>query len=330
MTIDDVARRSGVSVATVSRAVRGLPNVSPVTRQRVLAAAEELRYRPDPNAARLAAGKTGLVVMAVPSITAWYLGQAVSGVEAVLSTEGLDLSVVFISDAETRAMALHEPGLLAHGADGLILLDVAPDAEAVESPVPIVVVGMSTPRFDSVAIDNHAAGVLVGRHLAMLDHRNVALIGGSTEEIGWAVGSERLAGFKKGFSTVAGACAPPVSFGNFSALGGYEAMVQLLESHRPSAVFAVSDDMAMGAYRAVHDHGGSVPLDVSLVGFDDTELAFAIGLTTVAQDPVDLGAQGAHQLVRRLNGDLGPPANHRGEVRLVVRESTTRWKNSSR
>lgn len=309
----------------MSRAVRGLPNVSPVTRRRVLEAVDALRYRPDPNAARLAAGKTGLVVMAVPSITAWYMGQAVSGVEAVLSTAGLDLSVVFISDRDTRKRAVHEPGSLAHGADALILLDVAPHPEAVDSTVPIVVVGVDSIRFDSVSIDNAAGGALAGRHLAELGHRRIGLIGGSTDESPGAVGRDRLDGFRTGYREISDTAGDEWSvFGNYSALGGYEAMLQLLdEPDPPSAAFAVSDEMAMGAYRAVRDLGRPVPEGMSIVGFDDHELAFSIGLTTVAQDPSDLGYRGAHQILRRLDGDDAPAITDHGDVDLVVRASTT-------
>ena len=115
------------------------------------------------------------------------------------------------------------------------------------------------------------------------------------------------------------------TFGNFSALGGFEAMSQLLaRPDPPTAVFALSDEMAMGAMRAALDAGLSVPEDVSIVGFDDHELAFALGLTTVAQDPADLGAKGAELLVDRLSGHLGPPREVHSRVHLETRASTAR------
>ncbi len=311
-------------MATVSRAVRGLPNVSPNTRRKVLEAAEALRYRADPNASRLAAGKTGLVVMAVPSITPWYMGQAVAGVEAVLSAAGLELSLVFLTDDASRKLARHEPGSLAHGADALVLLDVAPDPDALDSPVPMVVVGVDTERFDSVSIDNIEGGALAGRHIASLGHLRFGLIGGSPDDIAGAVGRERLEGFRSGFAEVAGPIGEESSaFGNFSALGGYEAMLELLDRPRPpTAVFAVSDEMAMGAMRAVEDRGVSASGRPSIVGFDDHELAFAMGLTTVAQDPADMGAVGAGRLLSRLDGERDAPVSLHGDVHLVVRQST--------
>lgn len=328
MTIDDVARESGVSVATVSRAVRGLPNVSPVTRQRVLEVAASLRYRPDPNASRLAAGKTGVVAMAVPSITSWYTGQAMAGVEAVLAAAGLELSVTLLSEESIRDRVLADPSEFGKRADALILLDLAPTSPQRDPhpSFPVVVVGDRSPVVDSVLIDNEHGGELAGRHLVSLGHRRIGVIAGSVHELPTAITAHRTAGLARAMTAMGHGLDPRLtSFGNFSALGGYEAMNQLLAlEERPTAVFALSDEMAMGAMRAVFDAGLSVPEDVSIVGFDDHELAFALGLTTVAQDPADLGAKGAELLVDRLSGHLGPARELHRPVHLRVRTSTAR------
>lgn len=328
VTIDDVARQSGVSVATVSRAVRGLPNVSPVTRQRVLEVAAQLRYRPDPNASRLAAGKTGVVAMAVPSITSWYTGQAMAGVEAVLAGAGLELSVTLLSDEATRARVLADPASLAKRADALILLDLAPrnGHPDPEPSFPVVVVGDRSPIMDSVSIDNELGGQLAGEHLISLGHERIGVIAGSVHELANEVTAHRTAGLSRALTKAGLAIDTELTaFGNFSALGGYEAMNQLLgRSERPTAVFALSDDMAIGAMRAAIEAGLSIPDDLSVVGFDDHELAFAIGLTTIAQDPADLGAKGAQMLVDRLTGHIGPPREVHSAVHLEVRTSTAR------
>lgn len=327
VTIDDVARESGVSVATVSRAVRGLPNVSPVTRQRVLEVAAQLRYRPDPNASRLAAGKTGVVAMAVPSITSWYTGQAMAGVEAVLAAAGFEMSVTLLSDEATRARVLADPSSLAQRADALILLDLAPTHAHVdpEPSFPVVVVGDRSAVMDSVSIDNELGGQLAGEHLLSLGHRRIGVIAGSVHELANEVTAHRTVGMSRAMTKAGLALeADLTAFGNFSALGGYEAMNELLaRSERPTAVFALSDDMAIGAMRAAVEAGLSIPGDLSMVGFDDHELAFAVGLTTVAQDPADLGAKGAQLLVDRLTGHIGPPREVHSAVHLEVRTSTS-------
>jgi LacI family transcriptional regulator, repressor for deo operon, udp, cdd, tsx, nupC, and nupG len=306
--------------------MRGLPNVSPVTRQRVLEVASVLRYRPDPNASRLAAGKTGVVAMAVPSITSWYTGQAMAGVEAVLAAAGLELSVTLLSDGASRSRVLAEPSSLATRSDALILLDLVPDHGAVdpEPRFPVVVVGDRSASVDSVSIDNVAGGELAGEHLIALGHRRIAVIAGSIDEVATAVTARRTSGVERALNRAGVTLEPDrIAFGNFSALGGYEAMEQILRSSaRPTAVFAFSDEMAMGAIRALLDAGLDVPGDVSVVGFDDHELAFAAGLTTVAQDPADLGAKGAQLLVDRMTGHAGPPRAVESPVHLEIRSST--------
>jgi LacI family repressor for deo operon, udp, cdd, tsx, nupC, and nupG len=326
VTIDEVARQSGVSVATVSRAVRGLPNVSPDTRQKVLDVAAHLRYRPDPNASRLAAGKTGVVAMAVPSITSWYTAQAMAGVEAVLAAAGFELSVTLVSDDASRERVVGEPTSLAKRADALILLDLLPTITRSETDpsFPVVVVGDRSEVVDSVSIDNVAGGEMAGDHLITLGHRRIGVIAGSPDEMATAITARRTTGLKRALGRVGVELDPDfLAFGNYSALGGYEAMQAILcRQGRPSAVFALSDDMAMGALRAAAEAGVDVPGQISIVGFDDHELAFTAGLTTVAQDPAELGAMGAQMLVERLMGHTGPVRAMLSDVHLEVRSST--------
>jgi LacI family repressor for deo operon, udp, cdd, tsx, nupC, and nupG len=288
--------------------------------------AAQLRYRPDPNASRLAAGKTGVVAMAVPSITSWYTGQAMAGVEAVLAGAGLELSVTLLSDEATRARVLAEPASLAKRADALILLDLAPlDGHPDPEPsFPVVVVGDRSPIMDSVSIDNELGGQLAGEHLMSLGHERIGVIAGSVRELANEVTAHRTAGLSRALLRAGLVIDPELTvFGNFSALGGHEAMNELLgRSERPTAVFALSDDMAIGAMRAAVEAGLSIPDDLSMVGFDDHELAFAVGLTTIAQDPADLGAKGAQMLVDRLSGHIGPPREVHSAVHLEVRTST--------
>ena len=119
VTIDDVAAAAGVSVATVSRALRGLPNVAPATAERVRTVANELRYRPAPFAAGLAAGRTSTAAMAVPLLDSWYFAQVMAGAEAALSIAGYDLLLVAIDSEPTRHRVGRGPRV--KRADGPIL-----------------------------------------------------------------------------------------------------------------------------------------------------------------------------------------------------------------
>lgn len=326
-TIDDVAQHSGVSVATVSRAIRGLPNVSPATRRRVLESASELRYRPNANAAGLATGRTGVVTMGVMVITSWYASQVMAGAEAVLAESGIDLSVMVLADARSQS-ARWDHNILSSRSDGLILVDFAPETPDPD-PDPsfsTVVVGVQSSSFDSVAIDNVAGGRMAGEHLMKLGHTRVGVIAGSGEQPLSRANSDRMSGFLRAVRSY-DVPERDVSkqYGDYSALGGYEAMSALLSasrSERPTAVFALSDDMAVGAIRAAADLGCRVPEDLSVVGFDDHELAFGFGLTTVAQEPTTLGATGATMLIDRLEGLDAPPRSIECAIELVVRDST--------
>jgi LacI family transcriptional regulator, repressor for deo operon, udp, cdd, tsx, nupC, and nupG len=324
-TINDVAQRSGVSVATVSRAVRGLPNVSPATRRRVLASAAELRYQPNANAAGLVTGKTGVVTMGVMVITSWYAAQVMAGAEAVLSDSGIELSVIVLVDAPRQSDRL-DHRMLSNRSDGLILVDFAPESLEPDPTFSTVIVGARSQGFDSVAIDNVAGGRMAGEHLMQLGHTRVGVIAGSRGQSLSQSNSDRMSGFLESARRY-GVDEDGVAeqYGNYSALGGYEAMGALLSvppNERPTAVFALSDEMAVGAIKAAADLGCRVPEDLSVVGFDDHELAFGFGLTTIAQEPATLGATGAAMLIDRLGGLDAPSRTEESSIKLVVRSST--------
>lgn len=321
VTIDDVAQKARVSVATVSRALRGMPNVSPHTRERVLTAARDLDYHPDPNASRLAAGKTHTVAMAVPSPSLWYSGQVVAGAEAVLSSSGYDLMLFAVPDEGSRRRLLSGPHRLGKRVDGMIMVDCAP-TEPVDFP--LVTVGAEAAGHSCAVIDNHAAGAAAARHLLELGHERIGLIGGDPKVDPASTQGRRRAGFLQTLETAG--VALPAEWdldGGFSTVGGYEAMGELLAGrHRPSAVFAMSDEMAMGALRAAHEGGVRVPVELSVVGFDDHGLSFTVGLTTVRQDPEALGAAGARLLLELLADPSAPVRRIEEPTALVPREST--------
>ena len=330
VTIEKVAERAGVSVATVSRALRGLPNVSPKTRERVVSVAAMLNYRPDPNAARLAAGRTRTVAVGVVAIPIWYTGQVVSGIEAVLTSRGYDLTLLLIADELVRTRALGDVGGgVSKRADGAIIVDLVPTVAErqllAEHRLPWVMVGADCPTIDSVVIDNVAGAMSATRHLLSLGHTKLGLISGGPAAFPSSSPPERRAGFL-GALDEAGARFDPnhERVGDFSALGGYEAMQALLDlSHRPTAVFAMSDEMAMGAMRACTEAGLTVPGDVSVVGFDDVDWAFTVGLTTVRQDAAELGAVAARLMIERLEGETCDRRLVTVPTELVERSSTS-------
>lgn len=326
-TIEDVAARAGVSVATVSRAVRGLPNVSPATRQRVLAVAAELDYRPHPQAARLATGRTRAIGMAVPLLNTWYHSQLLAGAEAVLQAEGYELLVYSVTGPEARRRFLAEAQPFRRRVDGLVLADLhLPEGEAEDLAalgVAIVTVGQRSPHLASVQIDDREGVRMAVRHLVELGHTRIALVGGLAENpLGFSVPEVRRGAWEDSL-TEAGLPHDPglVELGNDDVQGGVEAGRSLLSAERPpTAVFAASDEMAFGVLRAARDARLQVPDQLSVVGFDDHDLSRFFDLTTVVQSVVQQGAVAARALLDLLVG--GDISHQMVPVSLVVRAST--------
>lgn len=328
-TIEDVARQAEVSVATVSRALRGLANVAPATRARVEAAATALSYRPDPNASRLAAGRAHAVGVAMPMLGGWYFSQVLAGIEAALAPAGFDLLVYAAAGPEDRRRFLSDALPVRRRVDGLVLVDIHLPAEDVarwaESGVRLVTIGLRCEPFPSVTIDNRAAAAAAVRHLLDLGHRDVALIDAlEADRFHFTVPNDRRAGFEDALAERGlVARAEHVMPSPFTVDGGRTAMDALLACRvRPTAVFAASDEMAIGALHSLHLHGLHAPGDVSIAGFDDHDLAEAVGLTTVRQPVVDMGGRAAALLLAELKAGHpdGDPVVFPTE--LVVRRTT--------
>lgn len=329
VTIEEVARRANVSVATVSRALRGLPNVAPSTRSRVEQVARDLDYQVDTYASRLATGRSDTVGLAVPDISTWYFAQVAAGVEAVLADAGMDLLLHSVEDGGGRARLLSSQSSVRRRLDGLILIDVLLSPAEIRTLAAgrgqVVTVGQRTDDFPSVTVDNRSAAKLATRHLLELGHERIGLIGGSTHTaLPFDVPGHRRQGYVEALLEAGlDYHADLEADGGFSVAGGSEAMAHLMtESRRPTAVFALSDEMAMGALKTARDLGLDVPGDVSVVGFDDHDLAPVFGLTTVRQDPAWHGATAARLLLTRQDDRSGEVAHVVGETHLLVRSTT--------
>lgn len=327
VTIEDVAAAAGVSVATVSRALRGLPNVAPGTRERVQKVARELRYRPDPSASRLATGRTNAVAMAVPVLDSWYFAQVMAGAEAVLSHAGYDLLLFSIDSDQTRRRVLSGP--LVKRADGLILVDlrVPPDEsdELAAFGVKVVTIGFEVDGASMVAVNDRWIGRTAVEHLLGLGHRRIALMAGLPDDpMRFAVPEHRREGYVAALA--AEGVEPRDDYevsGNFSVAGGQEAMERLLDlPEPPTAVFAMSDEMAFGAMRAVWDRGLRVPHDISVIGVDDHDFSHVIELTTIQQEVGEHGAVAARMMLEHLHDPKMLGRRHEATTKLVARRST--------
>lgn len=332
-SIVDVAQRAGVSVATVSRALRGMPNVSQLTRDRVVRAAQELQYAASPLASGLVTGRVRSVGVVLPYAGRWFFAEVVRGIEEALREEGYDLVLHVLADGRRREEFLSSLPVRRR-VDALIMVALPLSAGEVELMrglgLPMACVSEPTRGVHGDRIDNVAAARLAVQHLVNLGHRRIACIGGDLE------GPERFSvpGLRtNGFRAAVEEAGLSVRRdwerdGRFTAQGGELAMTALLSQPggRPTAVFCQSDEMAFGALRALRRSGLRCPDDVSIVGLDDHELSETFDVTTVAQPVAAQGASAARWVVRALQDgvDAGQPVDdvviH--PARLVLRGST--------
>lgn len=327
-TIEDVAAASGVSVATVSRALRGLPNVAPATRERVLAAAAELEYETDPQASRLASGRTMTVGLVAPLFGTWHADRVVTGAESIFADAGLDLLVAPVRDVQTLGMFLDRARSFGRRVDGVLLIDLYVDSSQSERleamGVPMVSVGEELGSAPSVTIDNVAAARTATTHLVELGHTRVGLIGGAHEgAILSPVPAHREQGWREALvGSGLSAGEDLVVDGGFTVEGGAAALADLLDGdHPPTAVFCMSDRMALGAMTEAWRRGLRVPGDLAVVGFDDDDLAAAFDITTMRQPVADLGVRAASMLVGLISGE-DPAVGGTAPVELIVRATT--------
>ena len=326
--IFDVARRAGVSASTVSRSLRGSSKVSEHTRERVLRAAAELRYVPSPAASRLASGRTHAVGVIVPFDTRWFFSEVLTGVEGALREEGYDLLLYNVGDPDGRA-GFFDTMPLRRRVDAV--LAVASSLDAVEQEalcslrVPLAVIGGAVPGFSRVGVDDRAGAVMAVRHLVLLGHRDIVMISGRPEDpVGRATTAARRAGFEAVLAEAGITGDDRVIAEPWGVSGGMRAVEQLLARRTlPTAIFAESDEMALGALQVLRRAGLDVPGRVSVVGFDDHEMAPAGDLTTIAQPVRRQGELAAGWLLSVLAGrNQDEPVELVLPTRLVVRGTT--------
>jgi DNA-binding LacI/PurR family transcriptional regulator len=330
-SIEDVARHAGVSIATVSRALRGLPDVASSTRDRVLAAASELNYVASPFAARLASGRTTTVGLVVPFVNRWFFAEVIATVETALRQAGFDLLLYNLGDQEGRArffdvmpMRKRVDGVLVAS---IVLEDTEFDALA-DLKRPLGLLGLEREGVLSTRIDDVAAARAAVDHLVALGHRRIALIGGDTDDpMAFTPPLHRRDGYRDALAA-AGLDADPQweHLGYFTVEGGRDAARRLLAlDDRPSAIFAESDEMAYGALREIRDAGLRVPEDLAVIGFDDQPLSDLMRLSSIRQPVAEQALDITTRLLALIAEDTDEPPSNASVVlptELVARGST--------
>lgn len=327
-TIRDVARLAGVGSGTVSRVINNSPKVDPRTRARVLEVIAELDFHPSALARGLSTGKTGGVGVAVPFLTRPSVIDRLRGIEGVLSTSSYDLIVFNVETSERRDNVLLD---LTRGdrIDGLILVGLSPtDAEVARierSGLPTVLIDAYHPRLARVVGNDVEGGRMAVRHLLALGHRRIAFLG-ELPRVAFNFPASRLRhrGVRHALRC-AGLDLPKeyTVIGEQGRTRARELARPLLERPvPPTAIVCASDSQALGALEAARDLGLDVPAQLSVVGYDDLEIAGYLGLTTIHQPLFASGMQGARRLLDQIHDELRTPIREVLEVQLIERSTT--------
>jgi len=330
VTMADVARTAGVSTMTVSNVVNGRPRVGPATRERVLAAINELGYQVNLAARHLRAGRTGVVGLAVPEIERPYFAQLAGRLADRFEKHGLRIVMERTGanrEGELDAVAFSRLRMY----DGLILsvVDIDPgELSRLNTDAPVVMIGERAlpSRFDHVLMDNVGGARLAVGHLLSTGARRIAMLGGDP------AGSATMPGLRAtGYALAHQEAGVPVDptlnvRNNFGLQDGYDAIRSLLDRAISfDAVFALTDVVALGALRALADADLRVPADVQVVGFDDLdEAAFLVpSLSSVNPGHEEMADAITARMLAHLGGPepAGPP-ELTIPARLVLRGTT--------
>ena len=324
VTIKDVAREAGVSVASVSRALNDLGGVTPQTQQRIREVASRLRYVPHGAARSLITRRTHTVGALLPDLHGEFFSELIRGLDQAARGHGLHLLVSCShGDADEAAAALRS---MQGRVDGMVILSPHVDAAFLRAnlvdglPLVLLNSAVSDPAYGKLSIDNLAGATAMARHLLEL-HGELAFIAGPVDNFD---AQQREQGYRAALAAHAPGVAPLVLRGDFSEAAGQRAAAELLRRRsRPRAVFAANDMMAIGCLRALQEAGLRVPQDVALAGFDDIPITRYVNppLSTVRVRIAELGRGALDQLAASLAATPTAPSAHTLGCEIVVRES---------
>jgi len=331
--IKDVARRAGVSVTTVSRVLNQEKYVSEALKQKVIGAIDELGYAPSHIARSLVRQKTNLLGVIVPDLTSSFYSTILSSIEETASANGYSLLVCNIvedTDKELRYLnVFHEMRV-----DGIIIMHekVTDDIRSLLNKLNIPVIFSSVKPADqkylSVIVDDYKAAYDATAYLIELGHERIGFIGGDMRDI--TSGQNRYAGYRNALTDHRlKMIYEYVKFGDYKINSGYAMMQELLLCDPPpTAVFAVSDDMALGAMNCIADNKLSVPDDISMIGFDGSSLTELVRprLTSMEQPIHEMGQVTVESLLALIEDGDQVNEDIILQHRIAERDSCRRWK----
>lgn len=316
VTIYDVARKAGVGIGTVSRAINNSPQIKPETKERILAAIEELGYSPHTMAQRLARRHTGILAAVMPFYTGHFYQELLRGIQRSLSKYEYDLIIYFV-DRQNKLNVYLDRTLKEKRCDGVLVISMDVPVEYIQrfaaAKLPLIVLDRWQSGVDCVHVENEEGAYQATRYLISLGHRRIAMISGNQES---KPTRQRRRGYERALRSahiavdeglfisadmVAGEDSVLLNDG-FNAEAGRKAMERLLrlQDGAPTAIFASSDILAVGAMKAAQEAGCRIPEDVQIIGFDDIELAGYLSLTTMKQPMHEMGKLAIERIMEKI------------------------------
>jgi len=325
VTIKDVARVAGVSVASVSRALNGHESVTEPTRRRILQAAGELRYVPHAAARSLITRRTDMVGVLLPDLHGEFFSELIRGMDSAARASGRHLLVSSSHGSASEAdQALRS---LQGRVDGLVVMSPHADTSMLAANLPttlptvLVNTRIAAGSYAALAVDNHGGATAMVRHLIDSGYRHIAFISGPQHNFD---ADERLRGYRDTLARHRGT-RETILQGDFSEASGYRAGLDICaREEKPDAIFAANDMMALGCLFALTEHGLRVPDDIALAGFDDIPIARFVTppLTTVRVRIAELGRRAFERLIALIDKKGSVElSTDRLSCELVIRQS---------
>ncbi|KXS49352.1 LacI family DNA-binding transcriptional regulator [Halanaerobium congolense] len=325
VNIYDVAEKADVGIGTVSRVLNNSDKVKDNTRKKVLEVMKELNYRPNKLAQNLARQKANAVAVIVPSFIDHFFVEVLKGIQDALEEENIDLILYKIDLNENRMKKIMD---IVHSrkVDGIaaLTMDISDteNQELKDSGIPVVLADEFSADFHSIYLDDLKGAEMAVDYLVNHNHNKIAFINGDINSLH---GQKRLAGVKKSFQKHnLKINTDLIKDGDFYAEDGYQSMQEILELPRtewPSAVFAASDNQAIGVLQAMEEKGLKAPDDIAVIGYDNIELAKYLKITTVWQPMYQLGHLAIEILLKAIKGELNEIYQKELELKLVKRET---------
>jgi len=313
--IIDVAKKAGVSIATVSRVINGSDKVKPETREHVMAVVEKLQYIPNPAARGLIMKRTEAIGLLLPDLHGEFFSEIIRGADNAVQAQGYHL---IVSSSHNDPKEIEAALRFMRGrVDALIVMSPRVDSEILlanlPKSLPVVLLNCRTsnPHFDTIMTDGFGGAKEMTNYLIEQGHKKIAVITGGQNNI---ESQERLRGYLTAFTDKGLVPNKSLEFeGNFTQMSGYESVKEIFKlKNTPTAIFAFNDSMAIGAIKAIREEGFKIPADISICGFDDTPMAKFISpsLTSVHVPIPELGEMAIKRVFDRLQKRTKGAAAH--------------------